>query len=496
MKKSIKKIMILCMSLVLTLVSLNYNYQVTYANTVPAKQPELPSLWALEDIQMLNIYDIINPEMFYGYKSEVTKEQLYIVGIKLYEKITNEKVTEEDILTDSFALQKAAYKLFNAFLLDNEFDLTVTRKDVIDVLYRVIRLSQPTFKYDIDYTLAYDDISSISKAKLKSVNYLVSNQLINGSNNQLGLTKTCTKEQLFALTSRVYYYVVQKSDKAAKGAFWKVTNGKNTIYLLGSIHIANSSLYPMNDDILNAFNKSDALCVEVNTLGDQTGLAYMQQKMYYTDGTTIDKVISKETYEAYEKKMKSLEILPKEQYDLLKPWCAAFTIQNYEASKQTIVAGLGVDMFFMSKSIYRKPIVEIEGYKFQTDLLDSFSTEIQEDLLKGVLTQPVANKDTEETNAEVISDNIKIIELMLDYWKAGDVDSLEKLVAFDESAANEFTKKFWIERNNHMYESVLNYLNDESGNTYFVVVGAGHMVGNTGIVKQLIDKGYTVDQVK
>lgn len=492
MKRTKKALMILCMSLVMTIVSFHYNFELTFANPVQTQQPEQPSLWALEDVQMLNIYNIIDPSMFQGYKSEVTKEELYTVGVKLYEKLANTTVElENQVDTYSVALQKAhLIKLFDTSLADTDFQVATTRNDIVVMLYKIMTQVEPTFDYNVDLTLAFEDALSIPAESLEAVKYTVSNNLLKGSNNQLSLLDTCTKEQLLALVSRTYDYVIQKADRAAKGAFWEVSGGTSTVYLLGSIHMADSSIYPMNDDILNAFNESDSLAVEANILTDTEGIAYMQQLMFFADGTTIDQVISEEIYKAYASKMDSYGV-PKAQYDLFKPWSAALTIQNIEAAKSSITATLGVDVFFMSKSLYSKPILEIEGIKFQADLFDSFSAELQEGFLQGILATP---DETEEGSiAESTADSIF---KMLEAWKLGDMTILDEMLAFDESSTDEFSKKFWIDRNNHMFDKILTYLNDESEKTYFVIVGAGHMVSNTGMVKQLQDKGYTVTQIK
>ncbi|GKX29501.1 hypothetical protein SH1V18_19810 [Vallitalea longa] len=488
MKQIVKKLTILCMALVLCLSTLNL--QVAYANEEPVNQPELPSTWALEDVQMLSIYDIIDLSMFADYKASVTTRELYTVGIRLYEKISGKTVINEDISIDD-TLIKATYNVFNVSLQQSDLDFITTRKNVVDVLYGVIKKSAPTFEYDYDYTVDYEDITPTNNGD--SIKYLVSNKLLNGVNDKrLELNDSCTKEQLFALTSRTYYYVIQKLDKAAKGVFWKVEGEKSTVYLLGSIHLADSTLYPMNDDILDAFDSSDALSVEVDMF-DKEGLAYMQENMVYQDGTTIDQVLSEETYKLYVDKMESFGVT-KEQYDVLKPWEAAFLIQNSEAAKSSIEAGLGVDVYLMSKALNNKPIIEIEGYKFQTDLLNSFDNEIQEAFLFSSLTSP-ANEADDNSDVEVV-DNVAILTNMLTAWKSGDIEGLEKCIGFDENNVDEFNKKFLVERNEHMYENVLNYLNDEEGKTYFVVVGAGHMVTNSGIVKKLEDKGYEVEQIK
>lgn len=200
--------------------------------------------------------------------------------------------------------------------------------------------------------------------------------------------------------------------------------------------------------------------------------------------------------------MESFGVQKKEMYNILKPWSAAFTIQNLDAQANSDYSGgLGVDVYFMSKALNTKPIVEIEGLKFQTDLLDGFSPELQEGFLLGVLAPPAEEtSETDATSTEDESDETPAIVTALDQifatWITGDIEGLEEVVAIDVDASDEFSTKFFFDRNDHMYETVLEYLEDDTEQTYFVVVGAGHMISDKGIVKLLQDKGYTVDQVK
>ena len=47
-----------------------------------------------------------------------------------------------------------------------------------------------------------------------------------------------------------------------------------------------------------------------------------------------------------------------------------------------------------------------------------------------------------------------------------------------------------------MTEKIESLLNSNDGKTYFIALGAGHYVGKGGIVQNLKDKGYVVEQVK
>ena len=84
----------------------------------------------------------------------------------------------------------------------------------------------------------------------------------------------------------------KQESKGSTPIFYKITKPKtnNTIYLLGSIHAADETAYPLNEKIMQSFNDSDYLAVEVNinelnsNLTEQIELA---QKMLYIDNTTI-----------------------------------------------------------------------------------------------------------------------------------------------------------------------------------------------------------------
>jgi hypothetical protein len=64
--------------------------------------------------------------------------------------------------------------------------------------------------------------------------------------------------------------------------------------------------------------------------------------------------------------------------------------------------------------------------------------------------------------------------------------------AQDGSIAPLFRKLF-DERNIKMTSKIQGYLN--SGGTYFVIVGSGHLIGERGVVELLKAKGYEVEQL-
>ena len=52
--------------------------------------------------------------------------------------------------------------------------------------------------------------------------------------------------------------LVQESVAQSKKTFlWKVQSKTNTVYVMGSIHYLKKEMYPLNEKIENAFEKSD-----------------------------------------------------------------------------------------------------------------------------------------------------------------------------------------------------------------------------------------------
>ncbi|MEW6002985.1 MAG: TraB/GumN family protein, partial [Nitrospirota bacterium] len=54
-------------------------------------------------------------------------------------------------------------------------------------------------------------------------------------------------------------------------------------------------------------------------------------------------------------------------------------------------------------------------------------------------------------------------------------------------------EKLIFERNKNMTTKMEDFLKTEK--TYFVIVGAGHLVGDKGILDLFIKKGYSVEQL-
>jgi uncharacterized protein YbaP (TraB family) len=80
-------------------------------------------------------------------------------------------------------------------------------------------------------------------------------------------------------------------------------------------------------------------------------------------------------------------------------------------------------------------------------------------------------------------------------WKSGDTKGMEAVMTKsfqDDPKSAPLHEKLIVERNRKMVSTVEDYLKRKGA--YFVVVGAGHLTGEKGIIAELRKKGYPVEQ--
>jgi len=79
-----------------------------------------------------------------------------------------------------------------------------------------------------------------------------------------------------------------------RALFWQVQSDSATVYLLGSIHYADESFYPLRPEIERAFFNSDHLVVEIN-IDETKALRYRElireKGSYQGDRTIRDRAI-------------------------------------------------------------------------------------------------------------------------------------------------------------------------------------------------------------
>lgn len=339
--------------------------------------------------------------------------------------------------------------------------------------------------------------------------FMKENGIYTGENGELALKDKCSIEQACVIATRLITVVYDKLDAASKGFLWVTKSGGNTVYMLGSIHMASHDIYPFSSDMLKAFYSADALAVESNML-DINGAKKYDEIGIYSDGTTLKDHVSAETYKKTVEFAKMFGI-QEEMISMLKPWYIflsfAYLTATETGSAEELAsdASLGIDINFLTNAlISQKPILEVEGPEFQAKQLDSFSDELEEVLLIDVI------EDITAILSGTSTEGADTMDQMLEFWKDGDVESFLKVNRIEDeypvinsveaaklkTLMEEYKLKFMTQRDKHMADFIEKLLKSEGNNTYFVVVGSAHYISDYSVLDMLEDKGYDITQIK
>jgi uncharacterized protein len=260
---------------------------------------------------------------------------------------------------------------------------------------------------------------------------------------------------------------------------WKVSQGENSIYLLGSIHYLRKEHFPLRPSILDALDQSKRLVLEIDldSLSPATTQRVTLEKALYGDGTTLAQNIDPDTYRLAAERASQLGLDIK-VLSPMKPWFVALTMTAFKLRQLGLDAALGVDRQLAERAKRSgKPINGLETFEFQLDIFDRLSKREQEMMLR-------------ETVAELerLDHNIARI---VQAWLDGDGAALEKLMLAGMREYPDLYQRLIVERNRRWLPEIEKII---AAGGAMVVVGAGHLVGQDGVIELLKSRGYTLEQ--
>ena len=162
---------------------------------------------------------------------------------------------------------------------------------------------------------------------------------------------------------------------------------------------------------------------------------------------------------------------------------------------------MAIDVYINAYAVNAgKTIDSVETYAFQGGIFDGLSAEYQEAYLDASLAgyEGMLNGEAADEAAQALAQaQQEQIAAMFDAWKSRDPDALAEVYGKEAilNSDDELNSKLFTERDPGMIAAAAEYLETEGENTFFLAVGAGHMVDPGGIVSGLKQLGYTVELV-
>lgn len=273
-----------------------------------------------------------------------------------------------------------------------------------------------------------------------------------------------------------------------KHMLWQVSDSNSSVYLLGSVHFADPTFYPLDTAITNAFDRSDELAVELDMSDTAVFMEIAKQSELrgkLPAGQSLAQVLPKDVKKQLDSVCASWSLAPEVLYGF-KPWSAAMTLSSVAIMRLGFDPNLGIDFYFLrSAQESKKKVVSLESAEDQIAVLvgEGLPDSLGIYYLKSTLNQMQLMDSS--------------VTLMMGAWLKGD-DSLFREAMYMEPDTDslleaQIEELVYISRNRKMADSVASFLTQDR--KVFVVVGAAHMAGKgDNVLKLLRDKGLTVEQ--
>lgn len=270
-----------------------------------------------------------------------------------------------------------------------------------------------------------------------------------------------------------------------RGLAWELSSkdGAQKAYLMGAVHLANSSFYPLSRAVLDGYEESDVLMVELDDslVDPQTQQALIERYAYYPEGVSYKDHLSPALVDQVDVMFASLGIADaSEIFSRYKPGLLGVTLAALQAQVLGYSVEYGIDNYFLEKARYRKKIEELESFEFQIKLITELPSD-EQSFSDALLN--MADFESEWQGLERA-------------WKQGDASLMYELAIGEglrdfPSLANYYELLFF-KRNVKMAEQLERCFSEQ---ICFMVVGAGHLVGPSGVVDLLQQMGYELKQL-
>lgn len=285
--------------------------------------------------------------------------------------------------------------------------------------------------------------------------------------------KNTRQHSVLCLMIVILQWCFVMSVSAETGVFWKATaNDAKTVYIFGTMHSDDNRLTAFTSATLSAIKASDAFMLETEQPKSPTPLLTRRKLSDNLTASELEQV--NVLADAY--------VLPRPLAMHMKPWLLAVI---FDAPKPQ--TPFGQDHLLRSEALNAgKTIIPLESVEEHFGVMDDVTRQEQLSLLKAVLKRTTKEKTRD-------------FEKVLQAYLTGDI---ARILATNAKTTGNLTndqiweklkKRLILQRNNTMGQRVIASAKKQA---LFVAVGASHLAGETGLIQQLKDAGFSLEPLQ
>jgi len=271
------------------------------------------------------------------------------------------------------------------------------------------------------------------------------------------------------------------SQALAQSSVWLATKADNKVYLGGTIHMLRPNDYPLPSAYETAYRAADNLYfeIDIDLMNDPAGQLSMLQRLMYTDGRTLQSVLTAEAYQTLTDYVAKFS-MPMMMLQNMKPGMLISTLELLEFQIRGFTPE-GVDVHFHQRAkADGKSIYAFETVDEQIGFIETMGEGEESEYVL------LSLRDLEKIDSD--------IESMISIWRNGASDDLVELFVEDMEQNTPGVYQSLLLDRNHKWMPILEAMFDDA-DTELVLVGVAHLVGDDGLVELLRARGYQVEQL-
>lgn len=269
----------------------------------------------------------------------------------------------------------------------------------------------------------------------------------------------------------------------ADPALWVVRDADTIVYLFGTFHMLDGKTDWFNDEVKEAFDRSQELVFEIDMPKDPMKVAEAMGPLvlrYAVDqqGRTLSSRLSAEQNKKLTEALSEIGA-PAAVFDRFEPWFVTMTLAVVGAQKLGLSGEQGAEEVLRHAAEGRNLTTgSLETMESQIQMMDSMPEDLQLRELKETLDQ-LGGKD-------------ETLPQMLRVWNAGDVEGMERVM--NEGFKDAASRQILLGNRNRAWAEWIDQRLDRPG-TVFMAVGAGHLVGPDSVQAFLKQRGIASERV-
>ena len=304
------------------------------------------------------------------------------------------------------------------------------------------------------------------------------------------------------------------------GFFWKIQDdaGHESV-LMGSMHITVEKLVNFPKAILDLFDRSDALAVEIDVTREDVIArrdAVSWEKRQAKELQLLSSVEKEQLFTFLKALYSDLKVTATDDFDE-QTWVIIQALRKFASDRfqnafaqvdkttNESFSGIGIDKALMRRAKEKQiPIMDLETFDDHFIELGSgkasYLTILKHEDLKQLtetFSKPLEEfvEDCAGSSGVPTRDEIwegcqkPVLQKWTDLMEAGDLDALEA----EYLAEGELKRQKVVQRNQNMASKIDEFM--KSGKRHFCVAGAMHMAGPSSILSFLKQYGYKVERV-